>query len=276
MESTEKTPGDNSQSSVTKKTTKAKRGLFPRLSLAKVLELPEALYKVGEGEPVRRVLVFDRLGKSADSGASRALVTASGMYDFTKGGYQATHLELTEKGKSIMTTPKGSKKFYEVVYDVLFSNEIFSGFINYWKNKTLPGDEIATDWLNRTYNLGSEDSKNAWSVIKTNLMDWELTEQLSGKTVVVDKDVAIEKNQDKSSLDEETTTDASIEKQQSLPQFESSSLPNRIVPKPFGTQILERDFTYGRARLILPEEMTTEEIGKLKGLIDGLVKEIKS
>lgn len=259
---------------------KIKKGLFPRLPLTKVLELSNTIYLIGQGEPVRRLLIFDRLGKSPASGHSRALVTISSFYNLTKGGYQADYLELTDIGKLLMTTPKGSKKYYQLAYELLFANEVFSGFVEYWKNKALPSDEIAEDWLVRTYKLGSADGQIAWEVIKSNLLEWELTEQLSGKRVINGKEAALEAIKDDSSIEEgdpfgTNTQVRLIDEMPPVDQFEKSNPPGRLAPKPFGTQILERDFTYGRARLILPEKMTTEEILKLKLLIEGLVIEVK-
>ena len=43
--------------------------------------------------------VFDQMGKSADSGASRQLVVNSNKYGLTKGSYSAEHFELTADGK---------------------------------------------------------------------------------------------------------------------------------------------------------------------------------
>jgi hypothetical protein len=257
---------------------KIKKGLFPRMSLTKVLELPTTIYQIGQGEPVRRLLVFDRLGKAPASGHSRALVTISGLYNLTKGGNQADYLELTDLGKLLITTPKGSKKYYQLAYELLFANEVFSGFVDYWKNKALPSDEIAEDWLIRTYKLNNADGQMAWDVVKANLLEWELTEQLSGKRVVNGREAALEAIKDESSIEDSYNENAQIpipDEASSIVQFEKNNLPNRLAPKPFGTQILERDFSYGRARLILPEKMTSEEISKIKLLIEGLVIEVK-
>jgi len=47
---------------------------------------------------VRRLTLFEKLNKEPDSTESRRLVTASGQYGLTKGGYQAEFLELTADG----------------------------------------------------------------------------------------------------------------------------------------------------------------------------------
>lgn len=257
---------------------KAKRGLFPRLPLSQVLELPKAIYEVGQGEMVRRLKVFDYLGKSAGSGSSRALVTISGMYGLTKGSYQADYLELTETGKKLIMLPLRSKGSYQLIYDVLFGNEIFTQFINYWKEKPMPADDLASDWLSRTYKISSNEALTYWEVIKANILDWNLKEELSGKPVIVSREIALQSIKDDTQINQPDESIAEKDQLTGIAPTVSSSEEHRaerIMPKPFGTQILERDFLYGRGRLILPEKMTTDEISKLKLLIDGMVLEVK-
>lgn len=104
-----------------KNEAKRSRGTFPRISLKKALELPEIIYKIGQGEPVRRLNVFNEMGKSAESGTSRMLITTSNSYGLTTGGYQAERLTLTDIGTTIITTTSKKLK-YEKIYDVLFKN----------------------------------------------------------------------------------------------------------------------------------------------------------
>jgi len=54
--------------------------LFPAATFEDALELATAIYTVGAGQPVRRITLFDTLGKSPDSGASRQLVTNCAKY----------------------------------------------------------------------------------------------------------------------------------------------------------------------------------------------------
>jgi hypothetical protein len=72
---------------------------FPAATFEEAIVLAEAFQKFASGqEKVRRLALFDKLGKSADSGASRQLVTNSSKYGLTRGGYQAEFLELTPDG----------------------------------------------------------------------------------------------------------------------------------------------------------------------------------
>lgn len=251
---------------------KRKRGAFPRLSLKKTIELAEAIYELGQGEPVRRLKVFDYLKKSPESGPSRMLVTISGTYGLTAGSYQAEYLEVTEKGKAFLTAASKRMKL-NLAFDILFSNEIFSKFVEYWKDKGLPSDDIATDWLIRYCHLIPQDAKACWEVIKDNMVENGLIQLSSGKNVVVSRNVALESlPNDEGYGVLEPLEEKSIEEYKPLPVEEKRTVMN--APKPFGSQVVERDFKYGRARLVLPAEMTKDEIQKIKTLIDSLITEV--
>lgn len=72
--------------------------LFPAATFEDALELAVAVYTTGAGQAVRRLTLFDNLGKSPDSGASRQLVTNSAKYGLTKGSYSSDVIELTSEG----------------------------------------------------------------------------------------------------------------------------------------------------------------------------------
>lgn len=251
---------------------KRKRGAFPRLSLRKTIELAEAVYELGQGEPVRRLKVFDYLKKSPESGPSRMLVTISGTYGLTSGSYQAEYLEVTEKGKAFLTATSKRMQL-NLAFDILFSNEIFSKFVEYWKDKGLPSDDIATDWLIRYCHLTPQDAKACWEVIKDNMAEYSLIQLSSGKNIVISRNVALESLPN----DEGDGAVGSLE-ENLIEEYKSSPVEEKRVvtntPKPFGSQVVERDFRYGRARLVLPAEMTKDEIQKIKNLIDSLITEV--
>lgn len=73
--------------------------LFPAASFEEALTLATAIQKHAAGQKVRRLTLFDQMGKSPDSGASRQLIVNSNKYGLTKGSYTAEHLELTPEGK---------------------------------------------------------------------------------------------------------------------------------------------------------------------------------
>lgn len=169
-------------------------GLFPRLSLSKTLELANTIYAIGEGEPVRRRTAFDRMAKSPDSGGSRVLVVASNSgYGLTNGGNQAEYLSLTERGRQITAAQDLITKF-EGIYEALFSNDIFSGFIARFSDRGVPIDEVAVEYLRANHTLSQQDAQACWTVFKENLVEQNLIEESSsGKRVVISREAALEK-----------------------------------------------------------------------------------
>jgi hypothetical protein len=73
--------------------------LFPASSFEEALTIPNAIQKHASGQKVRRLTLFDQMGKSPDSGPSRQLIINSNKYGLTKGNYTTEHLELTPDGK---------------------------------------------------------------------------------------------------------------------------------------------------------------------------------
>lgn len=83
-------------------TGKPRRGrvarTFPASSFMEALPLAEAIQRFAAGQKIRRLTLFENLGRSPDSGHSRQLITNSAQYGLTKGSYTAEYLELTEDG----------------------------------------------------------------------------------------------------------------------------------------------------------------------------------
>lgn len=72
---------------------------FPASSFLEALPLAEAIQRFAAGQRIRRLTLFENLGRSADSGPTRQLITNSGQYGLTRGSYNAEWLELTDEGR---------------------------------------------------------------------------------------------------------------------------------------------------------------------------------
>lgn len=72
---------------------------FPTGTFQDALEFATSIQTHGSGQPIRRLTLFDTLGKSPESSSSRQLITAANKYNLVVGGYQAETLELTDEGK---------------------------------------------------------------------------------------------------------------------------------------------------------------------------------
>jgi hypothetical protein len=63
------------------------------------LPLADAIQRFAAGQRIRRLTLLENLGRSADSSASRQLITNSNQYGLTRGSYNAEWLELTDEGR---------------------------------------------------------------------------------------------------------------------------------------------------------------------------------
>lgn len=90
---------------VAEKRKRAQRS-FPAAPFEEALDFARTIYAFGSGQPVRRLSVFDHLGKSPESGPSRQLIVNANKYGLIEGGYQADHLKITADGlKAVDTDP---------------------------------------------------------------------------------------------------------------------------------------------------------------------------
>jgi len=121
---------------------------FPAATFEDALFLANEIQRIGSGQKVRRLTLFDELGKSPESGPSRQLVTNSSRYGLTKGSYQSEWLELTPEG-SAATSPEASPRerlrarFKLAIADVPPFNALFERFVG---NK-LPSQSVMQDHL---------------------------------------------------------------------------------------------------------------------------------
>jgi hypothetical protein len=73
---------------------------FPASTFDEPLEFAKAVYRIGSGQAVKRLTLFDQLNKSPESSASRQLIINAGKYGLTRGGVQAENIELTPEGQT--------------------------------------------------------------------------------------------------------------------------------------------------------------------------------
>ena len=133
---------------------------FPSLNFEEALALPLAIQQFASGQKVRRLTLFENLGKAPDSGPSRQLVTNSAKYGLTKGSYVAEHLELTPDGRTA-TNPDVPKRDQRAARFRLAIENIapFKSLYERFKGNKLPAQAVLRDaLLDSGY---SEDESNA-------------------------------------------------------------------------------------------------------------------
>ncbi len=125
--------------------------LFPASTFQDALALAEGIWQHSGGDRIRRLTLFDGIGKSPESGPSRQLVTNSARYGLTNGSYAAEYVELTPTGK-LATNPDASgvektrARFQLAIEQV----PTFKALYDNYKGKKLPSPAVIRDFLRET------------------------------------------------------------------------------------------------------------------------------
>src|SRR5712671_6717115 len=84
---------------------------FPIAPITETVALAKGIIEHGVGDQIRRITLFDKLGRSPESGHSRALVTNSAKYGLTEGSYAAETLKILPLGRKLVeTTAEGERR----------------------------------------------------------------------------------------------------------------------------------------------------------------------
>jgi hypothetical protein len=125
---------------------------FPALTFEEALEIPEAIQKYASGQKGRRLTLFEKLNKEPDSNESRRLVTASGQYGLTKGGYQAEFLELTPEGNEATGDVVPPAKKMQARFNLAIQNHApFNFLYQKLKGNRMPAKEVMADYLSEVH-----------------------------------------------------------------------------------------------------------------------------
>jgi hypothetical protein len=125
-----------------------KERTFPALTFEEALTIGEAVQKYGAGQKIRRLTIFEKLNKEPDSFESRQLVTASGQYGLTRGGYQADFLELTPEGNEATNDDIPPAKKLRARFALAIEKHApFRLLYDKLKGARLPAKEVLADHL---------------------------------------------------------------------------------------------------------------------------------
>lgn len=97
------------EQAVAEKRKRAQRP-FPASPFEEALDFARTIYAFGSGQPVRRLSVFDHLGKSPESGPSRQLIINANKYGLIEGGYQADSLKITANALKVLESESAPRE----------------------------------------------------------------------------------------------------------------------------------------------------------------------
>lgn len=171
-----------------------KRRPFPTTSFQECFEFAKTIAEIGAGQKVRRLTIFEKIGKSPDSGPTRALITNCGKYGLTTGSYSADYLELTEKAKQAtnddLEDPIQLKAKFELAFSTIdIYNQLYEKFVN---NK-LPSHAVISDLLKEiSTDLEKEELEAIVDTFIVNLKYLGLLRAISGAERVISVEHALE------------------------------------------------------------------------------------
>ena len=175
---------ENPEKSAKPKRTRVKRN-FPASTFEESLEFAREVFKFGSGQSVRRLSLFDHLGKSPESGPSRQLITNANKYGFTSGGYQGEFIELTPLGIQAVNEVISEKQRIEARLKLAIDNiEPFSKLYERFKGNRLPAKAALKDALHE-FGVSEAVSEEAVDIFIVNLRYLGVLQTLSGAERIV-------------------------------------------------------------------------------------------
>jgi hypothetical protein len=152
--------------------------------------LAHTIQQHGLDGALRRITVFDRLSRSAESGPSRQLVTDSGKYGLTSGGYQAEYLKLTEDGAKAVNPQTDAQQRKRVQFELAVKRiEPFNMLYERLKDKRVPALDVMKDQLDA---IPEADREQCCRVFMENARYLELIRDEAGGDRIIGLDQALE------------------------------------------------------------------------------------
>lgn len=135
----------------------------------------------GGSRQVRRVTLFDHLGRSPESGPSRQAVTNSSRYGLTEGGYQAETLTLTDDGLKAVNPESSPREQARSQFQLAIAGVApFHALYERFGGSKLPAQQVMRDFLVSEHEMSEEDAKEAVELFILNAREIGLVRTLSG------------------------------------------------------------------------------------------------
>jgi len=72
-------------------------------------------------------------------------------------------------------------------------NEIFAGFATNYVQRTLPNQEVLASILEREFKMLSTDAHSFAGIIRENILEYGLTQEINGRNVIISPEMALER-----------------------------------------------------------------------------------
>jgi hypothetical protein len=179
------------------KNGKRKLRQYPVTSFEDSINFAKEIYKLGAGEKVRRLTIFDAIGKSPDSGTSRMLINNSNKYGLTRGSYVSDFLTLSEKGVTAVSEEQSPILSLKAKYELAIADiDVYSFLYNRFVGNKLPAITVISDLVLEEFSSKDIDEKDASIIVETfivNIKYLGLLQTISGAERLVQLEYALEK-----------------------------------------------------------------------------------
>ena len=180
-----KNVSNNDSIQTTKKTSKKAVKCIPSMPFEDAFIIAKGIWECASGQKVRRITLFDHLGKSPESGPSRSLITASSKYGLTAGGYQAEYLELTETGSKAVNPDSPFREALLAKFQLAIqSNSFFEHLYDTYKSMKLPTNKVMEDCVTE-FGLEEHEAKQCVETFIVNAKYVGLIKTFSGAQRII-------------------------------------------------------------------------------------------
>jgi hypothetical protein len=165
---------------------------FPASPFEEPLAFAKEIFEFASGGPARRLTLFDHVGKSPESGASRQLIINAGKYGLIKGGYQSDVIELTLEGARAIDPQMPPRDQARARIKLAIEDiEIFAKLHERFVGKSLPAKAALVDAAVE-FGASKDAAEEAVETFILNLRFVGLLVTLSGAERIVSKDHALD------------------------------------------------------------------------------------
>ena len=161
---------------------------FPASSFEEALEFANHIQRFASGQPIRRLTLFDQLGKSPDSGISRQFITNANRYKLIKGNYSSETLELTADGACSTSDDVPKREQGKARIKLGIENIApFKGMYDKFVGNKLPSRPVLVDAI-QEFDVSEDFAEEGVDTFIVNLRFVGLLQTLSGAERVVTVD----------------------------------------------------------------------------------------
>jgi hypothetical protein len=167
---------------------------YPLIQFEDCFNFAKSIYDLGSGQKIRRLTLFDKLGKSPESQQSRSLIINSNKYGLIKGSINSEFIDLSANGISIFKEDASEYSKQEVKLTVAITDiKVFKFLHDRLAGNKLPNQTVIIDILREEYkDIQPEDISTVVDLFIVNTKYLKLLRLISGAERLVTFEFCLE------------------------------------------------------------------------------------